>query len=71
MTSEEALYSYTLANAIAAFEDDRKGSLRPGKLADIVIFDQDLMTVPEEKIAQTKVTMTVVGGKVVYEGNRE
>ncbi len=67
MTREEALYSYTLANAIAAFEDNRKGSLRPGKLADIVIFSQDLMSVPEEKIAETKVDMTIVGGKVVYE----
>jgi predicted amidohydrolase YtcJ len=67
MTREEALYSYTLANAIAAFEDKDKGSLQLGKLADIVIFDQDLMTVPEEKIAETKVVMTIVGGKVVYE----
>jgi len=68
MSREEALYSYTLANAIAAFEDDHKGSLLPGKLADLVMFDQDLMTVPEEKIPQTKVVMTVVGGKVLYEG---
>jgi hypothetical protein len=71
MTREEALYSYTLANAIAAFEDKDKGSLVPGKLADIVIFGQDLMTVPEEKIAQTKVAMTIVGGKVLYEVGRE
>ncbi|MCU0380361.1 MAG: amidohydrolase [Chitinophagaceae bacterium] len=67
MTREEALYSYTLANAIAAFEDKDKGSITPGKLADIVIFSQDLMTVPEEKIAETTVAMTMVGGKVVYE----
>jgi predicted amidohydrolase YtcJ len=67
MTREEALYSYTLANAIAAFEDKDKGSLVPGKLADIVIFGQDLMTVPEEQLAQTKVAFTIVGGKVVFE----
>jgi hypothetical protein len=67
MTREEALYSYTLANAIAAFEDKDKGSLVPGKLADIVIFGQDLMTVPEEQLAQTKVAMTIVGGKVLFE----
>jgi hypothetical protein len=67
MTREEALYSYTLANAVAAFEDKDKGSLVPGKLADIVIFGQDLMTVPEEQLAQTKVAFTIVGGKVLFE----
>ncbi|MCH8142288.1 MAG: amidohydrolase family protein, partial [Proteobacteria bacterium] len=53
MTREEALASYTLNNAIAAFEEDIKGTLTPGKYADIVVLSQDLLTVAEEKIPDT------------------
>ena len=67
MTREEALTSYTLHNAIAAFEEDIKGTLTPGKLADIVVLSQDILTVPEARIPDTKVDMTVVGGEVRYE----
>jgi hypothetical protein len=63
---ERALYSYTLGNAIAAFEEDVKGSLTPGKLADITVLSQDLLTVPNDKIRDTKIIMTIVGGKVRY-----
>lgn len=63
---ERALYSYTMGNAIAAFEEDVKGSLTPGKLADITVLSQDLLTVPDEKIRDTRITMTIVGGKVRY-----
>jgi len=63
---ERALYSYTMGNAIAAFEEDVKGSLTPGKLADITVLSQDLLTVPDEKIMQTEIVMTIVGGKVRY-----
>ena len=63
---EVALYSYTMGNAIAAFEEDIKGSLKPGKLADIAILSQDLLTVPDEKIMETEILMTIVGGKIVF-----
>ncbi|MEL7447798.1 MAG: amidohydrolase [Pseudomonadota bacterium] len=63
---ERALYSYTMGNAIAAFEEDIKGSLTPGKLADITVLSQDLVTVPDERIMDTEVVMTILGGKVRY-----
>lgn len=66
MTREEALASYTINNAIAAFEEDIKGSLTPGKLADIVVLSQDLLTVDAERMLDTEVDMTIIGGAVVY-----
>jgi len=63
---ERALYSYTMGNAYAAFEEDIKGSLTVGKLADITVLSQNLLTVPDEEIMDTKITMTIVGGKVRY-----
>jgi predicted amidohydrolase YtcJ len=67
MTREQALRSYTLNNAYAAFEEDIKGSLTPGKLADIVVLSRDIMTVPENQIRGTEVVYTIVGGQVRYE----
>lgn len=67
MTREEALASYTFNNAYAAFEEDIKGTLTPGKYADIVVLSQDLLTVGEEKILDTTVDITIVGGEVKYE----
>ncbi len=66
MTREEGLVAYTLNNAIAAFEEDIKGTLFPGKYADIVVLSQDLLTVAEDEIPNTKVDMTIVGGEVRY-----
>jgi predicted amidohydrolase YtcJ len=66
MTREEALRSYTLSNAFAAFEEELKGSLTPGKLADIVVLSKDIMTVPEDEILDARVLYTIVGGKVLY-----
>ncbi len=63
---ERALYSYTMGNAIAAFEEDIKGSLTPGKLADITVLSQDLLTVPDEAIMDTEIVMTIIGGRVRY-----
>ena len=68
MTREQALYSYTLANAYAAFEDKEKGSLAVGKYADIVILSNNLMTCKDEEIRNTKIVTTIVGGKVKYKG---
>jgi predicted amidohydrolase YtcJ len=66
MTREEALASYTINNAFAAFEEDIKGSLTPGKLADIVVLNQDLLTVPDERVLETRVDLTILGGAIVY-----
>jgi predicted amidohydrolase YtcJ len=66
MTREEALQSYTINNAYAAFEEDIKGTLTPGKYADIVVLSQDLLTVDEEAIPDTTVDITIVGGEVKY-----
>jgi hypothetical protein len=66
MTREEALLSYTRWNAYAAFEENEKGSLTPGKLADLVVLDQDLLHCPAENILKTNVLRTVVGGKTKY-----
>lgn len=67
MTREQALRSYTLDAAYGAFQENIKGSIEPGKLADFTVFSQDLMTVPEDEILKTKISMTIVDGKVVYE----
>ena len=67
MTRMEALRSYTIHNAYAAFEEGFKGSLTPGKLADLVVLSHDLLTVADEEILDTRVDYTVLGGKVVYE----
>ena len=66
MTREQALRSYTLDAAYGAFEEDIKGSISVGKLADFTIYNQDLMTVNEGDILDTKISMTIFGGKVVY-----
>lgn len=67
LTREQALISYTLNNAYAAFEEDLKGSLTPGKLADITVLSKDIMTIPEDEIPSTEVIYTIVGGDVLYE----
>jgi predicted amidohydrolase YtcJ len=66
MTREQALRSYTIQAAYAAFEEETKGTLTPGKLADVVVLSQDLLSVPDDKLLDTKVVNTIVGGKVVY-----
>ncbi|MCC6292138.1 MAG: amidohydrolase [Bryobacterales bacterium] len=67
MTRLEAMRSYTIQAARAAFEENDKGSIRRGKLADVVILSRDLLSVPEEEIRSTEVLYTIVGGKVMYE----
>lgn len=66
MTREQALKSYTLDAAFGAFMEKDKGSIEVGKLADFTIYDKDIMTIPEDEILTTSVTMTIVGGKVKY-----
>ena len=67
MTRAQALKSYTLDAAFGAFEEDIKGSIEAGKLADFTIYDKDLMTVPEDEVLSTKVVTTIFDGKVVFE----
>jgi len=69
MTRLEALKSYTINNAYAAFEEKIKGSLSPGKLADVTVLSKDIMTVPEAEIPTARVVYTIVGGKVAYKAN--
>jgi len=66
MTRDEALRSYTINAAYAAFEEDLKGALSPGKLADVVVLSNDILTCADEEILDTKVVYTIVGGKVLY-----
>ena len=68
MSREEAVYSYTLGNAFAAFEENIKGSIEPGKYADFVVLSNDLITCQEEEILNTKVLYTIINGEVVYSG---
>jgi predicted amidohydrolase YtcJ len=67
LTRMEALETYTSKAAYAAFEEDIKGTLTPGKLADIVVLSRDILTVPAAEIPSTDVVYTIVGGKVMYE----
>ena len=67
ISRQEALKLYTIYAAHISFEEDLKGSIEPGKLADFVVLSDDLLTVPEENIKDIEVLMTVVGGKIVYE----
>jgi predicted amidohydrolase YtcJ len=67
LTLEEALRAYTQGSAYAAFEEKQKGTIAPGKLADLVVLSDDLFSVPPEKIKDARAVLTVVGGNVVYE----
>lgn len=69
ITVEQALHAYTTVGAYASFEEDIKGMLKPGMLADFVLLDRDLTAMPAESIRDTQILKTVVGGVVVY--NRE
>jgi predicted amidohydrolase YtcJ len=66
LTRAEALQTYTINGAYAAFEENIKGTLTPGKLADITVLSKDILTVPEEEILTTDVVYTIVGGEVRY-----
>ena len=68
ITLEEALHAYTAGNAYATFDERTRGVLAPGYDADIVVIDRNLFTVPPESLNTVRVAVTIVGGKVVYEG---
>ena len=70
VSREEALKMFTMWPAYAAFEEKDKGSLEPGKLADLTVLSADIMKIPEAEILQTRCVMTVIGGEVVYEAEK-
>jgi predicted amidohydrolase YtcJ len=67
ITVEQAIKCYTINNAFASFEENIKGSIEPGKLADFVILDQDILTIDPVKIKDTKVIMTILDGEIIYQ----
>jgi predicted amidohydrolase YtcJ len=69
MSRMEALKSMTINGAYAAFEEGNRGSLTPGKYADITVLSMNILTVPEDEIPSAKVVYTIVGGKVLYSGD--
>ena len=71
LTREEALIAHTRSNAYLFFQEKTLGSLEVGKQADLVVLDRDYMTVPATEIRRIKPTMTMVGGRVVFEGTRK
>ena len=70
MSRMEALKSYTLDAAYAAFEEENRGSLKPGKYADITVLSKDILKVPEDEIPTARVAYTIVGGKVAYSAQK-
>ena len=68
LTRDQALRSYTINNAFAAFEEHLKGSITPDKLADITVLSKDIMSVSEDEILETEIIYTILGGKIIYKG---
>jgi predicted amidohydrolase YtcJ len=69
VSREEALRMFTIDAAYSVFEEDIKGSLAPGKLADMVVLSRDITTIPAPEILETEVLMTILGGRIVYQKN--
>lgn len=67
LNRKQAIRFYTINNAKLNFEEDRKGSLEPGKFADLILVDRDVAACPVDDVRQTKVLLTMVGGKIVWE----
>ena len=66
ITREEALKAYTINNAFATFEESIKGSIEPGKLADMAVLSEDILTCPADNIKEIKCLMTILDGKIIY-----
>ena len=70
MSRAEALRSFTIDGAFGEFDEDFKGSIEVGKVADFTIFDKNIMEIPEMEILDTKVAMTIVGDKIMYRSDQ-
>jgi predicted amidohydrolase YtcJ len=68
MTREEAVTAFTRTPAYAEFAEDTKGTLEPGKLADLAVLSQDIFQVPLEDLPKTESVLTMVGGQIAYAG---
>ena len=66
VSREQALKMFTIWPAYAAFEENDKGSIEAGKLADFTVLSNDIMKIPEPEILNTRCAMTIVGGEIVY-----
>jgi predicted amidohydrolase YtcJ len=66
LTREQAMIAYTRTAAFAEFAEDKKGTLEPGKLADLAILSQDIFNIPSKDLEKTESVMTIVGGKIIY-----
>jgi predicted amidohydrolase YtcJ len=67
----EAVEAYTMGSAYAEFQEKEKGSITPGKLADMVVLTDDIFSIDPAKIRDVKVVKTIVGGKVVWDQDRK
>jgi hypothetical protein len=67
LTVEDALRAYTTGSAFAGFEEGEKGTISPGKLADLVVLSEDILSIPRERNADVEIRMTITGGRIVYE----
>jgi predicted amidohydrolase YtcJ len=67
ITREQAVVAYTLTSAYAEFSEKEKGSIEPGKLADLAVLSQDIFTVLPDDLPKTQSVLTLVGGKTVYD----
>ena len=67
LTVQEALRAHTMGSAYAGHEEKIKGSLEPGKLADLAVWNEDPYTMKPERLAQATMALTMVGGKIVYQ----
>ena len=70
VSREQALKMFTLWPAYVAFEENDKGSIEVGKLADFTVFSADIMKLPESEILNTRAEMTVTGGEILYQRNK-
>lgn len=68
ISREDALIAHTRNNAFFIFQEDKLGSIQPGKLADLVVLDRDYLTIPADQIKDIKPVITMVGGRIVYDG---
>jgi predicted amidohydrolase YtcJ len=68
VTREQAVIAYTRGSAYAEFKEKEKGAIKPGMLADIAVLSQDIFTVPLQELPRTTSVLTIIGGKVVFDG---
>jgi predicted amidohydrolase YtcJ len=67
ITREQAVIAYTLTSAYAEFAEKEKGTLEPGKLADLAVLSQDIFTIPPPEMPKTTSVLTIVGGKIAFD----